>query len=85
MASTKSSRSTERKSKKKKKGNLLGIGASSPLTLSANQTLSPGRLSADDHDEDFQLSSTRSRREHHHQQQQQRKKTNTGKRRTRVK
>jgi hypothetical protein len=58
MASTKSSKSHQRENKKKKK-NLLGIGSSSPLTLSANLTLSPGRLSPDD---DFQVKSSLSKR-----------------------
>ncbi len=62
MASTKSSKShhksNEREHKKKKK-NILGIGTSSPLTLSTNLTLSPGRLSIDD---DYEIKSSLSKR-----------------------
>ena len=64
MASTKSSKSHQRETKKqkKKKKNLLGIGSASPLTISANLTLSPGRLSPDDDDDDFQVKSSLSKR-----------------------
>ena len=48
MASNKSNKIEHKKKQKKKKKNLLGIGSSSPLTLSTNLTLSPGRLSTDD-------------------------------------
>lgn len=69
MASTKSSRShlrlTEKQDKRKKKQiNILGIGQSSPLTLSKGLNLSPGRLTAedDDDDQDFKIQSTSKRK-----------------------
>ncbi len=55
MASTKSSKSIERETKKKKKKNILGIGTSSPLISSENLPLSPGRLSIDD---DYEIKSS---------------------------
>ncbi|CAF1475818.1 unnamed protein product [Adineta steineri] len=84
VASTKSSKShhksNEREHKKKKK-NILGIGtSSSPLISSTNLTLSPGRLSTDDkdNDDDYEMKSSLSRRCN-------RTKTTTKCRRTRVK
>ncbi|CAF0890041.1 unnamed protein product [Rotaria sordida] len=66
MASTKSSKSqhksNEREHKQKKKKNILGIGTSSPSISSTNLTLSPGRLSTDDKDDDYEIKSSLSRR-----------------------
>ncbi|UJR14799.1 hypothetical protein I4U23_001786 [Adineta vaga] len=71
MASIKSSKSHHKSTehehkKKKKKKNILGIGTSSPLISSTNLTLSPGRLSTDDKDDDnddnYTIKSSLSRR-----------------------
>jgi hypothetical protein len=59
MASTKSQKKSTKHEHKKKKKNILGIGTSSPLTLSANLTLSPGRLSTDT---DYDMKSSLSKR-----------------------
>lgn len=61
MASIKSQQKSNEREHKKKKKNILGIGTSSPLTLSSNLTLSPGRLSIDDHDDDYDVSKRQNR------------------------